>query len=489
MMGTDVALQPRSRSTVGWDVPGLRAALHGRIPRDRGVMLSLPVATIDAVAALRLANVTPAFYWRPSRPAATVVGWDAAAVLNAVGAERFVNIRDRAKSLLQSLSSATLNPDTGELDAAPELRSQDHHVEPRLFGGFAFQPGATAHPTWAGFEDATMLLPRWRYVITEERGAALALTLSTDELWNDRSCEHWLLRLQHLQAAFLDLASSPPSPASGTPVASLANPDPDSSRDWNGQIQSILSAIQQGQCSKVVLARRCQRSFPKPLSLAATLTALQTRSGADATCFAFDLGQGAFLGATPETLISKVGSQLTSEALAGSVTSHDPNGERSLLDSSKDREEHRVVVQAIVDALKPLCSQVSFDAQPQIRRLRHLLHLWTPISAQLSAPRHVLDLVCLLHPTPAVGGTPTDWAVRWITQHESVPRGWYASPVGWFNGDGDGAFHVALRSGVLRGNDAFLYAGSGVVAKSDATAELAETELKLASLLDALRSE
>lgn len=484
MMGTDVATHPRIRLNSGWDLARMCAAIQERVPHDRGVMLSVPVAAVDGVAALRLANVAPAFYWRPSRPAPTVVGWDAAAVLHARGSDRFTVSRDRAQALLQSLSSASLDSETGQIDDVPaEL------VEPRLFGGFAFQPGATQHPIWEGFDDATLLLPRWRYVVAEGATAWLSLTVTSDELRSDRVCEQWLQRLQYLHAAFGDLASSPQLDQSGTPAAPLAIADPGAPAAWNRQIQSILAAIQQGQCSKVVLARRSQQAFVKPLSLAATLAALQTRNGEDVTCFAFDLGQGAFVGATPETLISKVGTQLTSEALAGSVTSTDPNGAHSLLDSSKDREEHRVVVQAIVDALKPLCSRVSFDAEPRIRRLRHLLHLWTPIVAELTAPQHVLDLVSLLHPTPAVGGTPTDWATRWITENETVPRGWYASPVGWFNAAGDGAFHVALRSGVLRGKDAFLYAGSGVVAKSDATAELAETELKLASLLDALRSE
>jgi menaquinone-specific isochorismate synthase len=488
MMGTDLAPHTR-RSNLGWDETRLRAVLQERTPRGQGVMLSLPAAVVDGVTALRLAHTTPSFYWRPALPAATVVGWDAAALLTAQGPERFITVRDRARVILQSLSSASLDPDNGQLHDGGEL------VEPRLFGGFAFQPGATQHATWAGFDDANLVLPRWRYVVTnardpgDERQAVLALTLLDAELHDDHVCEQWLQRLQQLHAALDDLALSPTGPNSIAPPQAVTQAEPTARADWDRQIQSILTAIQQRQCSKVVLARRSQKTFSKTLSLANTLAALQARSGSEITCFAFDFGQGVFLGATPETLINKVGSQLSSEALAGSVNSDDPNGESSLLESAKDREEHRVVVQAIVDVLKPLCSQIAFDEQPKIRRLRHLLHLWTPITAQLAAPSHVLDLVALLHPTPAVGGTPTDWAVRWITANETVPRGWYASPVGWFNAEGDGSFHVALRSGVLRGNDAYLYAGSGVVAKSDATAELGETELKLASLLDALRSD
>jgi isochorismate synthase EntC len=58
--------------------------------------------------------------------------------------------------------------------------------------------------------------------------------------------------------------------------------------------------------------------------------------------------------------------------------------------------------------------------------------------------------------------------------------------VGWFDARGDGEFSVALRSGLLRGATAHLYAGGGIVADSDAAGELAESQLKLAALLDAL---
>jgi isochorismate synthase EntC len=98
----------------------------------------------------------------------------------------------------------------------------------------------------------------------------------------------------------------------------------------------------------------------------------------------------------------------------------------------------------------------------------------------------VLDLVDALHPTPAVGGVPTASALDWIATHEPAPRGWYAGPVGWFDAAGDGEFAVALRSGLLVGNRAYVYAGAGIVAESDADAEYAETDLKQRALLGAL---
>jgi isochorismate synthase EntC len=123
--------------------------------------------------------------------------------------------------------------------------------------------------------------------------------------------------------------------------------------------------------------------------------------------------------------------------------------------------------------------------EPGLRTLRHIIHLHTPIRAELGRRRHVLELAAALHPTPAMGGTPRRVATRWIAEREAA-RGWYASPVGWFDLEGNGELAVAIRSGVVDGDHAYLYAGSGIVAGSDPDRELAETDVKLRAMLGAL---
>jgi isochorismate synthase EntC len=142
-----------------------------------------------------------------------------------------------------------------------------------------------------------------------------------------------------------------------------------------------------------------------------------------------------------------------------------------------------------VDAIRAAlagCADVDAPAEPDVRILRHVVHLHTPFRARLREPCHVLELAARLHPTPAVGGTPRQVAIDWIRSREPVARGWYAAPVGWFDLDGNGELAVAIRSGVLAGNRAHLWAGAGIVAGSDPERELAETELKLRAMLGAL---
>jgi isochorismate synthase EntC len=98
----------------------------------------------------------------------------------------------------------------------------------------------------------------------------------------------------------------------------------------------------------------------------------------------------------------------------------------------------------------------------------------------------VLDLLATLHPTPAVGGVPTKEALALIDELEPTPRGRWAGPVGWVDAAGDGAWVIGIRSAAVAGRTAVLHAGAGIVEGSEPEAELEETTVKLAPVLEAL---
>jgi isochorismate synthase len=249
-----------------------------------------------------------------------------------------------------------------------------------------------------------------------------------------------------------------------------------------GEIQREIAS---GRFEKAVLARRAIYRLDTAPDAGAVLNRLAL-TAPDCTRFAVQRQGRVFLGATPEWLIRKRGSQVASEAMAGSRSSRDADAEARLLASSKDLNEHRPVLEELLRTLRPLCSELSVPDSPSVRHLRDLLHLHTPVKGTLETELHVLDLVERLHPTPAVGGTPRVQALDWLSAHETESRGWYASPVGWVDANGDGEFVVALRSAMIVDTLAHLYAGAGIVAESDADAEYEETRLKLASMVRAL---
>jgi isochorismate synthase len=158
-----------------------------------------------------------------------------------------------------------------------------------------------------------------------------------------------------------------------------------------------------------------------------------------------------------------------------------------LLASAKERHEHAVVVRNIRSVLADLCMRIEAPATPTLMKMRNVQHLFTPVTAQLRGNSSVLTLVERLHPTPAVGGWPREVALAFLREHEELDRGWYAAPIGWLDANGDGEFAVALRSALVDGTSATLFAGCGIVADSDPQSEYQETLLKLRPMLNALR--
>jgi salicylate biosynthesis isochorismate synthase/menaquinone-specific isochorismate synthase len=262
---------------------------------------------------------------------------------------------------------------------------------------------------------------------------------------------------------------------------------------YEGAVARGVERIRAGALDKVVLAREVQVHAPTDHDPAAILGIL--REGFP-SCFVFCVGRGdsAFVAASPELLIRREGMRATTLALAGSTArSADPAvdahlGER-LLRSGKDREEHAIVVRRLARALRDHALWVAESPEPVVVKVANIQHLATPIRAQLSQPVPAVRLAGLLHPTPAVGGEPWAEASPLIPELEGLDRGWYAGPVGWTDTNEDGEFCVALRSALLSGPVARLYAGVGVVRESAPPAELAETEVKLRALLPVLGAE
>lgn len=180
---------------------------------------------------------------------------------------------------------------------------------------------------------------------------------------------------------------------------------------------------------------------------------------------------------------------LAGSAPRGSTPEEDRRLGEGLQVSAKERIEHAIVVDALRAALADIAPRVVVSSVPELLKLQNVQHLRTRLAVELTHPRTVLELVERLHPTPAVGGLPRDAALGWIAEREGLDRGWYGGPVGWVNRRGEGEFAVAIRSALLRGEEALLFAGCGIVADSDPDQEYAESWLKLQPMLSALRQE
>ncbi|WP_188247577.1 isochorismate synthase [Stenotrophomonas maltophilia] len=247
---------------------------------------------------------------------------------------------------------------------------------------------------------------------------------------------------------------------------------------------------------KVVLARSLVARTHRALSP----DVLLARLGADPSVATYavplpvEVGQAPawLVGATPELLLRKRGAELLSHPLAGSArrcadAAEDERAAQDLLASTKDHDEHRHVVEAIVEGLAPYCSHIDAQPRPALHATASMWHLGTRIHATLKDPHtSAAELLAQLHPTPAVCGTPRLAALQRIRELETVPRGFYAGAVGWLDAQGDGDWYVAIRCARLQGMQLRLFAGAGIVADSQPEAEVAETAAKFAALLNAL---
>jgi isochorismate synthase len=258
---------------------------------------------------------------------------------------------------------------------------------------------------------------------------------------------------------------------------------------WRGAVLAALEAIGTGRLDKVVLAREAAVEGEWPFPRAELLRRLRRRSGGSTFLYA----SGGFVGASPELLVRRQGRMASSRPMAGTVPRGDSaaaeaDGLARLTGSAKEAVEHRLVVDAVAEGLAKAADRVEVG-RPEVVRLTTVAHLATEITAELTGPLPTaLELAGLLHPTPAVGGSPRDAALAAIAALEPFDRGCYAGPVGWVDRAGDGEWAVALRGASLEGRRARLLAGAGIVPGSDPDAEWAETEHKLRAMLEVLLS-
>ena len=261
-----------------------------------------------------------------------------------------------------------------------------------------------------------------------------------------------------------------------------------SGAEWEMVVAEAVRRIRSGRLDKVVLARDLVAEVEEPLDVRAPLAQLSARYP---SCWTFHV-DGLF-GATPEMLVRRERGLVTSRVLAGTIRrtgddAHDLALAATLARSSKDLEEHELAVRSVADALAPYCSSMNVPESPFVLHLPNVMHLATDVTGVLDDAAGSLRLAAALHPSAAVGGTPTEVAVDLIAELEGMDRGRYAGPVGWMDAGGDGEWGIALRCAEYDGGRVRLFAGCGVVADSDPASELAEAAAKLVPVRDALSS-
>lgn len=356
---------------------------------------------------------------------------------------------------------------------------------PHFFTAFTFDASV---PKGSAFAPATIFLPRWQVSRAKGNYGAVA-NIRIDA---DADLDHLVARVwgAYRKFSMFDYASDTTAtvPAATPTVSARSELAPEV---YSQAVTQALQDIQSGVYEKIVLARGIQLKGSEPWQPLDALNRLRERF---AGCFTFSFGGGqgsSFIGATPERLLRIRNGQLLTEAIAGSAPRGVSAGEdakfaRGLLESEKDLHEHACVRDSILRRLQAVGVAGVAEKAPRLLPLANVQHLRTTIEAEVGKEVHLLDILQEMHPTPAVGGTPREAAVPRIRDLEQIDRGLYAGVVGWFNHLNEGEMVVGIRSALIEGAEAQLYAGAGIVEGSTPAKETRETELKLSALLDAL---
>ncbi|MGG1217855.1 isochorismate synthase DhbC [Priestia endophytica] len=268
-----------------------------------------------------------------------------------------------------------------------------------------------------------------------------------------------------------------------------------SGEEYEEGVKAGLQSIREGEINKIVLARSLLVSASKAINVPELLYKLASKNQHGYTFAANvsdEVDNKTLVGASPELLIAKHGNQIISNPLAGSrPRSKDPIEDKrrseELLSSEKDLYEHAFVVQEIARALKPYCKNLHVPEKPELLHTETMWHLSTEITGEVVDDSiSSLDLAHVLHPTPAVCGTPTEQARQKIQDIEPFDRSFFTGTVGWCDENGDGEWIVTIRCAEVLEESLRLFAGAGIVEGSIPSDERAETAAKFKTMLRAM---
>lgn len=348
------------------------------------------------------------------------------------------------------------------------------------FGGMAFDPLKGTTKLWSNFKPSQFYIPE--IILTEYKEESF-LTVNFLVSQSDEPAEI-ADRLYELEQAFL---TNMHVKHGALKIEKLTEIEPEK---WKQTVRKATEEMKAKKAEKIVLAREVRLQFNQDVNIATVLENLYDTQ-ANSYLFAFESNGDCFIGATPERLVQVEKKSLLSTCLAGTA----PRGKTKeederigyeLLHDPKNREEHEFVVKMIKEAILKTCSNVEIPKEPVLHPLKNLQHLYTPVTGKLNEGYSIFDVVKDLHPTPALGGTPTEDSLAFIREHEVLDRGWYGAPIGWVDSNKNGEFAVAIRSGLIQGDAASLFAGCGVLADSNPEMEYEETRIKLLPMLNVL---
>lgn len=253
-------------------------------------------------------------------------------------------------------------------------------------------------------------------------------------------------------------------------------------------VQTAKQHIVDGDIFQVVLSQRMRADFQvDPFTFYRRLRI----ANPSPYMFFIDFDSYIVLGASPESLIKTKGRQVITNPIAGTrprgrTDKQDQALEKELLADEKERAEHKMLIDLSRNDLGRVCQvgSITIPTYMAIERYQHVMHIVSEVQGILLEDYTGLEALIATLPAGTVSGAPKIRAMQIINQLETKKRGVYAGAVGYLNMNGDIDFALAIRTMIIKGNQAYVQAGAGIVYDSDPESEYQETLNKAKSLLE-----
>lgn len=424
-----------------------------------------PLAVLQSI--YEVGNLS--FYFEHPVSDFAIAGAEAIVEAGFEGAERFEKVRDFARGVLENTIVI------GDLEVP--------FSGPHFFTSFTFYDEVGEG---SAFPPGRVFLPRWQVARSGSSCSAVAnIPIAPEGDLEFIARKVWAAHQKFSSFDYREVPVTEESENSSfVEVGGLG---------WyENAVEEATNCIERGEFEKIVIGRELDIEGERAFDPLASLNRLREAFPLCFSCFIANGRGQSFSSATPERLIKVAKGRVKTEAVAGSASrgssaAEDAHLGKKLLESDKDCREHRFVVDSIVERLESLGIHSELEDRPRLRKLANIQHLCTPIEANMPKSLHFLDVAAVLHPTPAVCGTPLEASRLAIAKIENFERGLYGGAIGWFDYRGEGELVVGIRSALIDGRKARLYTGGGIVKGSDPESERRETEIKLQAMLANLR--
>jgi len=261
-------------------------------------------------------------------------------------------------------------------------------------------------------------------------------------------------------------------------------------RAFKRMVKRAKEYIRKGDIIQAVLSQRLKTKIKSmPFDIYRSLRSINPSP----YMFYLNFGDLKLIGSSPEIMVRTENGVVEVRPIAGTRPRgkdklEDTRLTKELLKDPKERAEHIMLVDLGRNDIGRVCKFNSVKTRElmRIEKYSHVIHIVSDVIGKLKKDSDMYDVVRATFPAGTVAGAPKIRAMEIIDELENLRRGPYAGGVGYFSFSGNQDFCITIRTIVVKGNNAYIQAGAGIVADSKPENEYNETLNKARALIKAI---